>query len=774
MIATVGESETLSSILAHAPQRRFAGLVLDGIDVTAATAAETNGRLLERAFDVAQRTNEKIWAERFARRAYAIEEGPASRLCLASILASVGQCDEARSLVLGIPAKADDELYRRVLGVLHAKAGRVDEAIAIFDTLPGRLPRYHPAAVVLSAAQEMMEQCDPAHTMALVTRLAEDYPAHLLIRSLQLRCHLYAGRFDRARELAQIPELAIGQATSFDRRAFIEAVADSFDLHGWMNTLFDFARKWIEKDRAHWSLYDRAATSARAASREMEYDELIAAIPSSVRGSAEALAVICRRRLDENRIEEALRLLNEIHPLSATLFLEARLHLSLYARDQSKIDEAFAACDRCGIPPLGPVVALGIHTYYYDCSLDKLRNRLAKLEPFSRSRSNNMYFWQTYLRCLIAFGEQEKAAETYHGLPAGLASGATLGPFRMYFDAMQGRHERARTGWTKHIHATRHLCVNAASSYPRTVQLNYTETAGAVLLFVTLFNARDYLSWFLAHYRKLGVDHFFVTDNGSTDGSLELLCGESDVSVFSNRESFARSAFGVLWVNHLLQRFGIGHWCFHVDCDEAFVFPGYEGNRSLRAMLSYCDKRGFCSVPAIEVDMYPERLDIGADADPFKSSCYFDVDYVAVPSELPPYVMIKGGIRERLIGLALSMQKSPLIRMAADVRYIECNHATTHLPVADVTAALLHYKFVGDMKGRLEQAINRGEHFAGAIAYRRLNSAVDVMGWDETLLSPDSRRYDGPDTLLRHGLIGSGGMRLQHSREKTPTDARTD
>ncbi len=88
-----------------------------------------------------------------------------------------------------------------------------------------------------------------------------------------------------------------------------------------------------------------------------------------------------------------------------------------------------------------------------------------------------------------------------------------------------------------------------------------------------------------------------------------------------------------------------------------------------------------------------------------------------------------------MTGLALSMQKSPLVRMAPDVRFIECNHSTTHLPVADVSAALLHYKFVCDIKHRVQAAVSRGEHFGGAISYRRLENAVTLLRPDESLLS---------------------------------------
>jgi len=177
----------------------------------------------------------------------------------------------------------------------------------------------------------------------------------------------------------------------------------------------------------------------------------------------------------------------------------------------------------------------------------------------------------------------------------------------------------------------------------------------------------------------------------------------------------------------------------------------------LRDLLIYCDQREFCSVPAIQLDMYPEHLEAKPGANLFESNHYFDSDYIMVPSEIPPYVMIQGGIRERLTGLALSLQKSPLVRMSPDVRYIECNHHTTHLPVADVSGALLHYKFVGDLRSRIEQAISRNEHFAGAISYRRLSSALGSGKSTRSLISLKSRRYEGSISLLRHGLIKGSG-----------------
>src|SRR6056297_4203058 len=45
-------------------------------------------------------------------------------------------------------------------------------------------------------------------------------------------------------------------------------------------------------------------------------------------------------------------------------------------------------------------------------------------------------------------------------------------------------------------------------------------------------NERFFLSAFLDHYRKIGVQQFIMVENGSDDGSLELLCAQPDVVVY--------------------------------------------------------------------------------------------------------------------------------------------------------------------------------------------------------------------------------------------------
>jgi hypothetical protein len=250
------------------------------------------------------------------------------------------------------------------------------------------------------------------------------------------------------------------------------------------------------------------------------------------------------------------------------------------------------------------------------------------------------------------------------------------------------------------------------------------------------------------------VGHFFIIDNGSNDGTLEYLLEQPDVSVFRNTGSFAAAQFGIMWTNHLLQKYGVGHWCLTVDIDEGFVFPGQDKGRTLEDLLAYCDRSGFEAVPALALDMYPERLDQSFE-EPFATNCYFDVDYETTPNDIPPYAIRQGGIRQRMTGLAMMLHKVPLIKMAPDVRYIDCNHNITHVPIADLSTAVLHYKFVGDIVSRLDEAIGRNEHFSGAIAYRRLRKSSESHQAGGVLLSEHSRRFDTVADLLAAGVIRS-------------------
>ncbi|MEM6577410.1 MAG: glycosyltransferase family 2 protein, partial [Pseudomonadota bacterium] len=121
----------------------------------------------------------------------------------------------------------------------------------------------------------------------------------------------------------------------------------------------------------------------------------------------------------------------------------------------------------------------------------------------------------------------------------------------------------------------------------RTARIKHSD----ILCFVTLRNEADRLPYFLKHYRALGVDHFLIVDNGSDDGSDQLLLEEPDVSVWSTTASYRDARFGMSWLTWLQMKFGSGHWCLTVDCDELLVYPDHP-SRNLHALTGELDRQG--------------------------------------------------------------------------------------------------------------------------------------------------------------------------------------
>jgi tetratricopeptide (TPR) repeat protein len=751
---------SLAVVIRQAEACGFGAMALRGMDVRAAIGSATDRRDLEAGIRVAEQTGEPFWAEQLIRRLCEVDPSNEPRLRLALFAAFHGELEDAKAVLCRTtqsksPRASEDALCNIIDGILLANEGKADEAMLKFNGVGPRGSGQRLPRTAVLAAQSMIERCNLNAADNLIQRLSETYPSSLIVRSLKVRCRLLLGAFDEARRLTEFERSVLDRSSLPSRRAFVEAVAEVLEAFGWHSHLLDYLYERIKDDPAHWNLYGRAAGAARATSRDKQYAELVENIPASWCDTAEGLAIRCNWLVDENRMNEASDIVEKIRSLSAGWYLGVRLYHDLHTTDRPELDEAIEPYQRCGVSSLSAIIAFAFYTYYLNSSRRGLERCVMKLREFEFSAPTNANFWLIYLKCLIAVGENNKAIKLYRALPPGLAKCAPLQPFQMWIDASRGHHHEARKAWQEYIRVTRHRAVNAPSSYPKTGRLKYDERPGTILLFSTVFNGQSYLDWFLGHYRAIGVDHFFIIDNGSTDGSLDRLCAEPDVSVFSNPHSFASSAFGALWINHLMQRFGVGHWCFHVDLDEGFVFPGCDSGGTLRELLQYCDDQGFGAIAAIQLDMYPERLDGRHSKDPFSECCYFDTDYEFIPCELPPYVFIQGGLRRRLTKVGMLMHKTPLVRVSSDMRYLECNHGTTHLPVADVTGALLHYKFIVGMKERIDEAVQRREHFGAAIFYRRLDDAVSTMGWTGSLLSKFSRRYDGSRFLVQLGLLTS-------------------
>lgn len=292
-----------------------------------------------------------------------------------------------------------------------------------------------------------------------------------------------------------------------------------------------------------------------------------------------------------------------------------------------------------------------------------------------------------------------------------------------------------------------------------------------ILLFSTLRNERVRLPYFLAYYRKLGVDQFLIVDNASDDGSREFLEQQPDVSLWTTPAGYKQSRFGVDWLMHLLRRYGSGNWCLTVDVDEFFVYPFAE-TRPLRALTDWLDSTGTRSFSAMLLDMYPKgamhEQPYREGQNPFEIAPYFDSgNYTATRNWPYRNLWLQGGPRARLFFAdqpkqAPAMNKIPLVKWDRSYAYVSSTHMMLprglNLTYEDMggekpSGCLLHAKFLDTFAAKAEEELSRGQHYAESHEYRAYR---DGLSRERDLWCNWSEKYINWRQLEILGLMSKG------------------
>ena len=292
-----------------------------------------------------------------------------------------------------------------------------------------------------------------------------------------------------------------------------------------------------------------------------------------------------------------------------------------------------------------------------------------------------------------------------------------------------------------------------------------------ILVLTTLRNERVRLPYFLDYYRKLGVDHFLVVDNGSDDGSAEYLAEQTDVSVWHTTAGYKQSRFGMDWIMDLLRRHGQGRWCLTVDVDEFLVYPFCE-TRPLRALTDWLDSAGARSFSAMLLDMYPKgashETPYSEGQNPFEIAQYFDSgNYTISRNPLLRNLWIQGGPRARLFfadqpRLAPALNKIPLVKWDRSYAYVSSTHML--LPrglnlVYDNTGGekpsgcLLHAKFLDTFALKAKEELRRGQHYAESREYQ---AYLEGLSRERDLWCTWSEKYLNWRQLEILGLMSKG------------------
>lgn len=292
--------------------------------------------------------------------------------------------------------------------------------------------------------------------------------------------------------------------------------------------------------------------------------------------------------------------------------------------------------------------------------------------------------------------------------------------------------------------------------------------AAGTLVFAVLRNEAARLPFFLQHYRKLGAAHFLIADNGSTDGSAELLAAQPDVTLWQTGASYRGTRFGLDWLGWLLIRYGHGRWCLTVDADELLVYAGMQ-EHGLDALTRQLEAQGRRGLGALMLDLYPKGP-LGAQSympgqDPADVLQWFDAGpYRAVRQPPMGSLWVQGGVRERVFFAARperspTLNKIPLIRW--DRRYAYVNSTHSLLPPRMNTlyagpggtapsGVLLHTKFLPEIIAKSREEKARKQHFHTP---QQFDSYYDHIAAAPDLWHPDAQRYEGPEQLAQLGLM---------------------
>ncbi|MBD3679469.1 MAG: glycosyltransferase family 2 protein [Rhodobacteraceae bacterium] len=292
-----------------------------------------------------------------------------------------------------------------------------------------------------------------------------------------------------------------------------------------------------------------------------------------------------------------------------------------------------------------------------------------------------------------------------------------------------------------------------------------------VLLFATLRNERVRLPYFLDYYRKLGVSHFLIVDNGSDDGSRDYLREQLDVSLWETEASYKRARFGADWMNWLLSRHGHGHWCLTVDVDEFFVYP-FCDTRPIRALTDWLDASSIRSFGAMLLDMYPEGAvddePYREGQDPLEIASWFDAGNYTIEKN-PRYgnLWIQGGARARAFfpetpERAPALNKIPLVKWQRGYTYVSSTHMLLPRGLNNTydewggekaSGCLLHAKFLDNFMLKSVEEIERNEHFARSKEYKAYLARLNET---PTLWHKWSERYANWQQLDALGLMSRG------------------
>jgi hypothetical protein len=305
-----------------------------------------------------------------------------------------------------------------------------------------------------------------------------------------------------------------------------------------------------------------------------------------------------------------------------------------------------------------------------------------------------------------------------------------------------------------------------------------TVHARALTLFSIMRDERHLVEAWLDHHRGLGFRQFLVLDDGSGDGTAEVLAGQPDVVLLASPYRYGgpaivrgrfglarRGRAGVAFKDAAPRRFlPGGTWSAYLDADEFLLLP--PGVADVEAAVPATRWPGLA---ASVVEFFPERLAPPPEP-PAPARRFADLLAEAPCFEAEPILRLRGLLQPAPVNPAKSTRlfeahlgdgphsariKVPLARLGGGVHRFG-SHKLNLPPDPRRLLAIAHMVFTADFAAKVGRASGWGSHVGGGEKYRRyaaLMAELEAKG--ATLAGPRTRHFgaDGPAEMMRCGLM---------------------